>query len=115
MKHRSKTFRSITWNVTELAEERIRILFEKADERVNEGREELAQRYVELAQRIGEKTQTRMPRELKKKYCSECDSYLIPGRNCKVRVKDGREKVVYRCENCGKSQSYGFGEEEEER
>jgi ribonuclease P protein subunit RPR2 len=101
--------------VTELAKERIIILFEKAEERMDEEREELADRYVELAQRIGEKTQRQIPGELKKKYCSECYTYLIAGKNCKVRVKTGQRKITYRCENCGASQSYGLSEEVEER
>lgn len=94
--------------MTDVVEERTRILFEKADERVDERREE-------LIQRIGKKAQIRVPGEVKRRYCSESDSYPIPDRNCKVSVKDGKDTAVYRCKNFGNSQSYGFNEEEEER
>lgn len=94
-----------------IAEERIRRLFELADLRVSEDRQdgkELADRYVELAREIGMKYNVSIPGELRKRYCHECLSFLKPGYNSRVRVNSKNSTVNYQCGECGEVNRYGF-------
>lgn len=94
-----------------IAEERIQKLFELADRRISEDREDseqLADRYVELAQAIGMKYNVSIPAELKKRYCHECFSFLKPGFNCRVRLNSKSSTVNYECGACGEVNRYGF-------
>ncbi len=89
---------------TEMALKRIRELFNQADE-VFEKKPELADRYVELARKISMKYKVRIPSELKKRFCKHCHRYLIPGKNCTVRI--AKSRVIYTCE-CGKHMRFPF-------
>lgn len=91
-----------------IAEERIRRLFELADRRLDQKNDELADRYIELARDIGMKYNVSMPGELKKRFCSECGSFLRPGYNCQVRIDSTKNTVKYRCSECGEVQRYGY-------
>ncbi len=92
-----------------IAEERIRRLFEMAERRVREGEEpELADRYVEIALEIGMGQNVSIPSELKKRFCSDCHSYLVPGRNCRVRINSKTGNINYVCTECGNVDRYGF-------
>lgn len=95
----------------QIAEERIRRLFELADRRIEEGGEEsqeLSNRYVELAKKIGMKYNVSIPGDLKKRMCGECHAFLVPGRNCVVRVNSKNSTINYRCESCGHVNRYGY-------
>ncbi|MFP4038249.1 MAG: ribonuclease P protein component 4 [Candidatus Nanohaloarchaea archaeon] len=87
----------------QIAEERIRILFEEAEKRP-----EYMERYLKLAERIGMRAEASIPSELKKKYCSSCYSLLTPGENCRVRVISDEKIVSYRCLECGEEKRYGY-------
>lgn len=92
-----------------IAEERIKRLFELADRRAREGEErQLADRYIELALKIGMRHNVSIPSELKKRFCSECQSFLVPGRNCRVRINSKKDNVNYCCIECGNVDKYGF-------
>ena len=80
-----------------LALERICRLFELAEEMQNsknEEKEKYVKRYLELAKKMGEKTNTKIPKELKKKYCKKCFS---------MNIKQTEEKqfLIVKCEKCG--------------
>ena len=90
-----------------IAEERIRILFNQAEKRFEE-HSDLSNRYIELAQRIGEKTQISIPGNLKKHFCSSCNTYWRHGENCKVRINSEKQLIIYRCLNCGEKKNYGY-------
>lgn len=81
----------------------MRILFREA-----ENRPEYAERYLELAERIGMRTETPIPQDLRKKYCSECYSMLKPGGNCRVRVNSENKTVGYKCLECGNTARHGY-------
>lgn len=78
-----------------VALERIKKLFEEAGKTEEQS---LANRYVELARKLGMRYKVRIPPELKRRYCKHCYAYLIPSKNCRVRVARG--KVIYLCLNC---------------
>ncbi len=74
-------------------------LFEEA-ERVYSKDKKLADRYVEHARRIAMALNIKMPRELKRKFCPHCYSFLVPGKNLRVRIN--KNKIVYQCLECKK-------------
>lgn len=88
---------------SELAKERMRILFEEAEKRPK-----YASRYLKLAEKIGMKTETPIPSDLSKKYCSECYTMLRPGKNCRVRVNSENKTVDRECLQCGNVQRHGY-------
>jgi ribonuclease P protein subunit RPR2 len=90
-----------------IAEERMEILFEKAEEKFDED-SELANRYVEIAQRIGERTETPVPKKFRRMFCSRCGSFLRPGVNCQIRIDSKDGAVEYKCGECGKEDCYEY-------
>ena len=81
----------------ELAREKIKFLFKKAEDVFDEDRS-LAKRYVQLAKKTARRANARVPKEFKRKFCKHCDSFLKPGKNLRVRTKNG--KVIYTCLGC---------------
>ena len=86
-----------------IARERIQILFKEADEIASKDIS-LANRYVELARKIGMRFNIRLPRELKRKFCRKCYCYLKPGVTSKHRTKKGFVEII--CKNCGHVNRY---------
>ena len=89
-----------------LAIERIEKLFTLASEchKINPI---LADRYVELARKISMKCQVRIPTRFKMYYCKECNSFLVPGTNSRIRNRrDGKGKVIITCLKCGTIKRY---------
>ena len=70
--------------LNDIGRERIDRLLALATEAVREDRPERARRYVELAGRIGAKTQVPLPSDVP--ICRGCGIPLLPGRNCTVRL-----------------------------
>lgn len=85
-----------------IAMQRIRTLFKMAKENLRED-PALAQRYVEIARKIAMAAKLRLPTEYRRQVCRHCKSFILPGVNCRVRIKQRREPhVVITCLNCGK-------------
>jgi ribonuclease P protein subunit RPR2 len=91
-----------------IAEERIGKLFELADRRMDEERPELADRYVELAKKIGMKYQVSLDSEQKRRVCGSCNRFLKPGVNCKVRINSKNNSINYHCNSCGEVNRHGY-------
>ena len=83
----------------EIAQERIKTLFQEAEEAFSKN-QALSNRYVTLARKIAMKVKFRIPMELKRKFCKHCYKYLFPGRNCRVRTREG--KLIIYCLECKK-------------
>ncbi len=88
-----------TKNMVNIAGERIDILFNLAEEEALIHNLHRADRYVELARKIGMRYNVRIPRRYRKRYCKHCHSYFLPSVNCRVRIRGNR--IVIFCENCG--------------
>ena len=58
----------------------------------------LAQRYLDLARRISRKLRVRVPRPIRRQYCTYCKSLLVPGKTSRTRLKNG--KLVVYCSKC---------------
>ncbi|MFH1788612.1 MAG: ribonuclease P [Candidatus Altiarchaeota archaeon] len=89
-----------------IAEERITILFDKAAESAREKDLKQADYLVSMAREISMKTNARIPRELKRKYCKHCYCYIASGERSKTRVNSHDKRVEVRCLSCGKSMYY---------
>ncbi|MBT4805084.1 ribonuclease P [Candidatus Woesearchaeota archaeon] len=83
----------------EIAKERVKILFQQAKEVFSKDKA-LANRYVTLARKIAMKVKIRIPIELKRKFCKHCYKFLMPGKNARIRTRDG--KVIISCFECKK-------------
>jgi ribonuclease P protein subunit RPR2 len=90
----------------EIAKERIAILFRLANEVFHENKL-LAKRYLELAKRISMRSKIKIPREYKRFICKSCGNLLVPGANCRVRIKPKKGTiVVVSCLDCGSIMRY---------
>jgi ribonuclease P protein subunit RPR2 len=84
----------------QIALKRVKILFLLAKEVIHENPER-AQRYVQIARRIAMRTRLRMPKEYRSLICKKCKSFILPGVNCRIRIKQRREPhLVVTCQNC---------------
>lgn len=99
-KHKKKPFEQ-----REIAAERINKLFKQAKEMFKES-PELSDRYVELARSISMKYKVKIPSKFKRKFCKHCHIYLVPSKNCRVRLT--KHKVVYYCLNCKKYMRFPY-------
>lgn len=88
-----------------VAEERIERLHELAREAAREGNDDLARSYVRRARRVAERNRLSLPKQFKRFTCDACDAYLVPGRNARVRTRDGH--VVITCD-CGEQARFPY-------
>ena len=84
--------------MSSVAEERIKILLERALEEKEED--------VSTALKIAESHNIRLPEGFGIRICNGCGSFLHPGRNSKVRVSSGT--IRYKCDNCGEVNRHGY-------
>jgi ribonuclease P protein subunit RPR2 len=85
-----------------IAMQRVQTLFRLARETLRED-PSLAQRYVGMARKIAMSARVRLPTEYRRQVCRYCKSFILPGVNCRVRIKQRREPhVLVTCLNCGK-------------
>ncbi len=89
-----------------IAVERINVLFSLAEKYAQQGNTQRANRYAQLAWKIGTRYNVRMPGYLKRRYCRGCHSFLRPGLNCRVRLTGDRITMV--CEKCGRQYRFPF-------
>jgi ribonuclease P protein subunit RPR2 len=81
-----------------IARERMDTLLNLAEDVFDKDRE-LSRRYVTLTRRIGMRYNVRLTQKDKLEICKRCNSFLVPGANCRVRTHAMR--VVITCLECG--------------
>jgi ribonuclease P protein subunit RPR2 len=86
-----------------IARERIEVLFEQAQKEFCL-HPERSNRYIDIARKIAMRQRIRIDRELRRRFCHHCYSFLVPGRNMRVRVHRGN--VVVACYCCNKKTRY---------
>ena len=91
---------------TRIAKERIEILFSQAGKEFRK-HPERSDRYVQLARKIAMRYNVGVPGELKKRFCRKCQSYLVPGANCKVRT--AKKTLSVMCLKCGTTTRHPIG------
>ncbi|MBS3153462.1 ribonuclease P [Candidatus Woesearchaeota archaeon] len=87
----------------EIALNKIKKLFTEASNQSKKNLS-LSTRYVDIARKMAMKVNLRIPRELKRRFCKHCYHYLVPGKNCRVRIH--KNKVIYYCADCKKYMRY---------
>jgi ribonuclease P protein subunit RPR2 len=101
-----------TSSIKEIARQRIDILFGLAEKEAKTN-PNLSRRYVELARKIAMSAKTPFPRQYRRVVCKNCNSMLVHGYNCRVRIQQKREPhVVVTCLNCGKQIRYMLNKKE---
>ncbi len=90
--------------------ERIKILFALAQKDIKT-HPERSQRYVKLARKIAMRYNIKIPREVKRKLCNKCHSYLLPGANCMVRTRASQQAVIIKCLECNNIIRYPYRRE----
>lgn len=86
--------------MTRIASERILHLFALAEVESRHAGGSYADRYVDLARRVGTRYNVRLPPELTESYCRGCSSYWVEGRTVRTRLRDGRRTRT--CLVCGR-------------
>lgn len=85
--------------VKHLAEERVRILTERA---AREPKVEHATRLARTAKNISMHYRLRLPYEIRQLYCKKCKQMIIPGRDSRVRVGRSNTRAIrITCLKCG--------------
>lgn len=79
-----------------IAQERIWRLLTQAEAQALAGQMQRSKRYLQLARAISMRTKTPLPKDFL--YCRKCLTPLIPGKNCRVRLRSSR--VVVHCLEC---------------
>lgn len=97
--------------IRRIARERIYILLGLAKQYLKK-EPELACRYIELARKVGMKCNVRIPKEKKLYICKTCNLPLLPGFNCRIRIRsEGGTKTVITCLKCGAIKRYPANKE----
>ena len=99
-------------NQKTIAKERIERLFKQASD-VFAKNPARAHRYVQLAWKIAMRYNVRVPKELKMRYCRECHSFLVPGKNSIVRIASGSKSLTVKCLECGHIARFPYRKEQQ--
>jgi ribonuclease P protein subunit RPR2 len=83
-----------------IARERISTLFALAEREATTGHGELADRYVNIARRVGTRYNVRVLPEYRELYCRTCSTFWVEGRTVRTRLRPGRR--VRTCLRCGR-------------
>ena len=83
-----------------VARERIADLFALAEREAHDGDSAYADRYVQLARRIGMRYNVRLLPEFSELYCRGCSCFWVEGRTVLTRLRGGRR--VRTCLVCGR-------------
>ena len=75
------------------------LLFDEAKKAFKSDKD-LANKYTKIGRKIAMKHKVKLPRDLKRRFCKHCYSYLVPGKN--LRVRNQKSKIVYYCLECKK-------------
>jgi len=85
----------------QIARQRIQTLFQQA-KKVYRDNPQLSSRYIATARKIAMAAKTPLPTVYKRQICKNCNTLLVQGDNCRVRIRQKREPhVVITCLNCG--------------
>ncbi len=89
-----------------MARKRINVLFHEARKAALIGRQDRANRYVEMARKMGMRYNVPLPSSFRRRVCNRCYSYMLPSSTCRVRLNRG--KLVTRCCACGSINRYVY-------
>ena len=81
----------------DLALEKITLLFKEAISSFKTD-PKTADKNVKLARKTAMTFKVKIPLKFKRRFCKNCYSFLLPGKNCRIRTNKGN--IVYYCLNC---------------
>ena len=88
-----------------IASERIEYLL-KLGKKTLKSQPKMAQRYAEIANKIRQKFKIRPKSEQKRLICKSCKKLIVPGVNCRVRIKG--KTISYYCFECRNFTRLGY-------
>jgi len=88
-----------------IAKERIEILFGLAEKNLKKYPDR-SKRYVQLARKIGLRYNVRFSQQLKRQFCKNCNTLLVPGYTSQVRLASKMKMLTVKCLNCKKIYKY---------
>jgi len=77
---------------------------------VFDGDKDKANRLVRKIRRLAMKHRIKLPITIKRSICKHCYSFLVPGKNLRVRTRKKHRQVVYYCLECKRFMKFGYGE-----
>jgi ribonuclease P protein subunit RPR2 len=81
-----------------IARERIGDLFALAEREAERPDGTFANRYVQLARRVGTRYNVRLPAEYRELYCRGCSAFWVEGRTVRTRLRgSGRVRTCLAC------------------
>lgn len=95
-----------------IAEERINILFNHAEEEITRNPER-SNRYVQMARNIAQKYNLKIKPTWNHSYCKNCNQFLRPGLNSQVRLSNS--SIIIKCLECGELRRIPYIYEKKER
>lgn len=95
-----------------LAEERVNILFNSAQEELSHNPRR-SNRHVEMACNLAQKYNLKIQPDWNRRYCKSCYKFLTPGVNSRVRLRNS--SVEIKCLECGEIKRIPYREERKER
>jgi len=81
----------------DIAAERIDLLEARAREAAMAGEHDRARNLVRRARRIAQRHRLSLPKSFQRFVCADCDAYLVPGDNARVRTRTGHVVVSCAC------------------
>jgi len=87
---------------SEIAAERIDILFKLAEKKAFSGELGVADSLVDKACNIGMKFNIRIPKRYKQLYCRKCHSFLLQGKTSRTRINSKEKRVEVTCLKCNR-------------
>jgi len=88
-------------NIKQMARQRIQILLQQAKKSYYDN-PQLSRRYIANARKIAMAAKIPLPTLYKRQICKKCNTLLVQGDNCRVRIKQKREPhIVITCLSCG--------------
>lgn len=101
--------------IVDIARQRMELLFEMANKVFSED-PSLAQRYIDLIRKISMRCRVRIPRYIKRRICKHCGAFLVPGVNCRVRLRNNRyPHITITCFSCKRQMRYPYKVKRPER
>lgn len=97
-KTKKRIYKSNRSKYNKIAAERINILLSEAQKSFS-AHPERSHRYAELVHKLKLKYKVKLAPEIKRRLCKKCHKFMVPGKNCSIRIHNSR--IIYTCKECG--------------
>jgi ribonuclease P protein subunit RPR2 len=88
-------------NISKISRERMEILYKQALS-IYTSDPEQSRRYIQLLEKISQRTRTKVPYHIRRNICRKCNTPLIQGNTVHTRIRQKREPhIATTCHHCG--------------